>query len=65
MQNVSNIIDACGGRDAVADLVGVKPTAVKFAAGNGKLPAMWFDALERKIGAPLPRHLFSFKGQDE
>jgi hypothetical protein len=31
---------------------------------SGKLPALWFDACERLAGQSLPRHLFSFKGQE-
>lgn len=61
MQNVSDIIVSCGGRKGVAALVGVTPDAVRLAEINGKLPAMWFDALERAVGANLPRSLFTFK----
>ena len=65
MENIAEIIKECGGRDAVAALVGVKITAVRFAEGQGKLPAMWFDAIERHIGRPVRRDLFSFKSAEE
>ena len=62
MQNVTDIITTCGGRREVASIVGVTPDAVRLAEINGKLPAMWFDALERHLGQTLPRNLFTFKG---
>lgn len=58
----SDIIAFLGGRELVGQIVGVKPNAVRMAETSGKLPAPWYDALERKAGRPLPREAFTFKG---
>lgn len=65
MQNVIDIINQAGGRREVSRALGITPDAVALAEKSGKLPAMWFDALERRVGCPLPRHLFSFKAVQE
>lgn len=65
MESTTDIIEALGGRKATAAIFGVTVEAVRNADANGKLPAMWFDALERRLGHPLPRHLFTFKAGAE
>jgi hypothetical protein len=65
MQTAHDIIAAAGGRQAVAIAVKVSPENVTNLASAGKLPAAWFDALERLAGQTLPRHLFTFKGAAE
>ena len=62
METATDIINSAGGRAAVANLIGVGYDAVRFAERQGILPAAWFDLLESRLGQPLPRHLFSFKG---
>ncbi len=61
MKTASDIIAFLGGREAVAAIVNVKANAVRMAETSSKLPAHWYDALERKAGRPLPREAFTFK----
>jgi hypothetical protein len=61
MKTASDIIAYLGGREAVADLVGVKLNAVRMAETAGKLPAAWFMAIEQAARQPLPRDAFTFK----
>lgn len=64
MENVSDIIKAAGGRQVVAEIMGVVPGQVTNYASANHLPASWFDAMERLTGQTLPRSLFSFKGAE-
>ena len=51
-------------RKAIADVVGVVPTAVGNAVLRGSFPAAWFVAL-RDAGLNPPEHLFAWKGVHE
>jgi hypothetical protein len=64
LNTVPEIIEYLGA-DAICSAVGVKPPAVRKAKNEKQFPAMWYHALERLAGGPLPRHLFSFKGVQE
>ena len=64
MKTAHDIIKAAGGRQAVAEKLGVVVGQVSNRASEGKLPAAWFDGLERMVGSPLPRDLFSFKAAE-
>ena len=61
-----DIITKAGGHAAVCSLIGLKTEYTRdYINGHlrkGKLPAAWFAALEARIGEPLPRECFSFKG---
>ena len=65
MKTASDIIQAAGGRDAVAKAIGVIPRYITDRAREGELPASWFDSLEKMTKRKLPRELFSFKGIQE
>lgn len=45
--------------------VKVAPDRIRLARAADKLPASWYDALERLCGRPLDRSLFTFKGQEQ
>ena len=62
-ETARDIIRAAGGRHVVGAAVGVVPEQVTNYGSAGKLPAAWFDAMERLTGRQLPRRLFTFKGQ--
>jgi len=53
--NASTWID--GREDRIAEAVGIKPHAVRVAAGRGKLPARWYVPL-REAGLSPPESLF-------
>jgi len=61
MKTASDIIEYLGGRQSVADLVGVKLNAVRMAETAGKLPAAWFLCIEKACRVPVPRECFTFK----
>ena len=63
MKNTQEIVDGIG-RERIAEIVGVRPTAVYQALRNGKLPSSWYVALCEEVGHPLPPSAFSFKGID-
>jgi hypothetical protein len=62
------IVTLAGGHKAVCDAVGLKTAYTRDSVNQhiktGKLPAAWFDALERKCKRKLPRTAFSFKYGD-
>jgi len=60
MKTASDIIDAIG-RNRIMAAYGVKARVLQHHAQNNRLPALWFDGLEKMAGQPLPRHLFAFK----
>lgn len=60
MKTLSEILDFIGRERLMAE-VGVKSSAVRMAEKSGKAPALWYDAMERLAGRPLPRDLFTFK----
>jgi hypothetical protein len=62
MNTPHQIIDALTA-EAVASRLGITKEAVGKALKAGKLPAPWFDTLERMAGCELPRHVFTFKGE--
>ena len=64
MKTPSHIIDLCGGDEAVMAAVGTGRKRILQARTGDKLPALWFDAMEKLAGQPLPRDVFTFKGQD-
>ena len=64
MKTVHDIIDAAG-RDAIKDRFGVQDRVIRMAISQNRIAASWFAALEEMTGQPLPRHLFSFKGQPQ
>ena len=64
MNTPSHIIDLCGGDEAVMAAVGAGRKRILQARNGDKLPSLWFDAMERLAGRPLPRDVFTFKGQD-
>ena len=61
MEKATDIIDFVG-KDAAAIRLGVTVNAIRVRLAEGKLPASWYHTLETMAGRPLPRHLFSFKG---
>lgn len=64
VNSVAAICDALG-RRRIADVVGVRVTAVSNAVSDGRFSARWFDAIDKmcgEAGIPCPRHLFSFVG---
>jgi hypothetical protein len=62
MKTPSEIIDYIG-PDTVRDAIGVDEKRIRQARLGPKLPASWYDTLERLAGRPLPREVFSFKGR--
>lgn len=69
MSKSSDIIKALGIAD-IAAAVGVSHETVRRAVHEEKLPAAWFDAVERlakskRKGAIVTRGAFAFKGMDE
>lgn len=62
MKTASAIIDFVT-QAAACEAIGVQPDAVRKAVSAGKLPASWYHTLERLAGRPLPRDVFTFKGQ--
>ena len=60
MDSTRQLLDTLGRRD-VATALGVSYFRVERATRAKRLPASWFDALEKMAGQPLPRHLFTFK----
>ena len=66
MKTASEIIEAAGGRDAVASVFDLNPRHVgNILRADDKLPASWYDRLEHITGQKLPRRLFSFKAMVE
>ena len=64
MNTASEIIETVG-REAMQAHFGVQPRVLRHYAKIGRLPAAWFDLLERLTGQTLPRNLFSFKGLEQ
>lgn len=64
MKTPSEIIDFAG-PDRVMAAVKVAPDRIRLARTADKLPASWYDALERLCGRPLDRSLFTFKGREQ
>jgi hypothetical protein len=64
MNSKTEIIEACGGVLAVATALPIKPERIRnvLCDTKAKLPASWFDAMERLAGCQLPREHFTFKG---
>ena len=62
METAHDIIRAAGGRQVVADALGIVAGQITNRASEGLLPAAWFDTMERLTGQALPRRLFTFKG---
>ena len=64
MNSKTEIIEACGGVDAVSTATGIKPERIRNVVYDkmAKLPAAWFVAMERIAGSPLPPEHFTFKG---
>ena len=60
MKTASDIVAALG-EDAVAAAFGITVKQVRKRVREGLLPTLWFAALERMAGQPLPRQAFSFK----
>lgn len=60
MKTALEIIEAAGGEKAVATRLGVTKDRVYRVCLQGRIPAMWFDALERMLDQELPRDLFTF-----
>lgn len=58
---ITQIIDAAGGRDAVIAALGIGQRVLQHHIQRGQLPAVWFWALEDMANRQLPRELFSFK----
>jgi hypothetical protein len=61
METAHDIIEAAG-RNALKTALGVQDRVIQHHLSTGRLPASWFDLLERMTGQTLPRHVFSFKG---
>jgi hypothetical protein len=64
MNTASEIIETVG-REAMQAHFDVQPRVLRHYAKIGRLPAAWFDLLERLTGQTLPRNLFSFKGLEQ
>ena len=64
MENTADLLAKIG-HDKAATALGVAVTRIKRATFEDRLPAAWYDALERLAGEPLPRALFTFKGQKD
>lgn len=60
METPRQILDTVG-REAAAQALGVGAHRIDRATRDPKLPASWFDTLERLAGEPLPREVFAFK----
>lgn len=62
------VVKLAGGHKAVCDAVGLTTAYTRDSVNQhlrtGKLPAAWFDALERKCRRKLPRTAFNFKYGD-
>ena len=61
METANDIVDHIG-RERVADLMGIQPSAVYEALRRNKLPSSWYLALCREVGQTLPATAFAFKG---
>jgi len=61
MENVTQIIEAAGGRQAVIAAFNIKLRVLLHHVQAGQLPAVWFAVLEDMANQQLPRELFSFK----
>ncbi len=67
MKNAADISAALSVKK-IAQLVGVKQTAVYNAVSVGRFPASWFDVIEAECarrGIPCDRNLFAFKRASE
>jgi hypothetical protein len=63
MKNTRDIIDNMG-REAIAKKLGVALRRVDRARTEERIPASWYAGLCDLAGQDLPRHLFTFKGQE-
>lgn len=61
MKTAPEIIDFIG-QDKIIAAMHVQADAVRKARAAGVLPASWYHTLEKLAGRPLPRDVFSFKG---
>ena len=61
METAHDIVDRIG-RDRVAEMMGIQPSAVYEALRRNKLPSSWYLALCREVGQTLPAAAFAFKG---
>ena len=61
MKTPQELIDFIGA-DTLQAALGVGPDRIRLARQSDKLPALWYDAMERLAGRPLDRRLFTFKG---
>jgi hypothetical protein len=64
MKTVAEVIDYIG-QDRVKRAFGVNTRRLNQCRQFNQLSALWYDALERMAGRPLPRDLFSFKDVQE
>jgi hypothetical protein len=62
MKTPSEILNFVG-VDAARNALGVGADRMRIAQKADKLPASWYDTLERLAGRPLPRDVFTFKGR--
>ena len=60
MKTVTEIIERVG-RPRVMAAYGVKERLLRHYIQDNRLPAAWFDGLEKMTGQALPRNLFTFK----
>ena len=60
MKTASDIIEHIG-RPRIKRAYAVADRVLQIYAKENKLPAAWFDGLEKMAGQSLPRQLFTFK----
>ena len=59
-----HIIDSIGAERIAEALHTVTLRRVKRVRTMDRIPASWYDGLERLAGHELPREVFTFKGLD-
>lgn len=64
MKTPQDLIDFIG-PEALQAALGVGPDRIRLARQADRLPALWYDAMERLAGRPLDRRLFTFKGLED
>jgi hypothetical protein len=60
MENVTDIINRIG-KPRIRAAYGVGDRILNRYIQDNRLPAAWFDGLEKMTGQALPRNLFTFK----